>query len=82
MTRRILIGLGVLTLLAAFFYGEEDWRGRHAWENTKRDLAARGVVMDWKTLIPPPVPDDQNFFKAPGMADWFVSTPASTCQTI
>ena len=60
-----LIGLVVL------FYAEEDLRGWRAWENCKHELAAKGEVLDWNAYIPPPVPDDQNFFKAPKMEDWF-----------
>jgi len=62
--RRALVGLAVLATLIAVFYTEEDWRGKRAWENCKRELEARGVVLDWEKFIPPPVPDDQNFFKA------------------
>jgi hypothetical protein len=29
-------------------------------------------VLDWGPCIPAPVPDDQNFFKAPKMEEWFV----------
>ncbi len=61
--RRILTGLAILATLIAIFYAEEDWRGKRAWENCKRELKAKGVVMDWEKLIPPRVPDDQNFFK-------------------
>jgi len=70
--RRILITLAVLATLVAIFYTEEDWRGKRAWENCKRELEAKGEVLDWNAYIPPPVPDDQNFFKAPHMTDWFV----------
>ena len=70
--RRVLITLAVLVTLIAVFYTEEDWRGKRAWENCKRDLEAKGVVLDWNQFIPPPVPDDQNFFKAPKMTEWFV----------
>ena len=69
---RALIGLAALGTLAAIFYLEEDWRGWHAWQSCKCDLEAKGVVLDWEKLIPPPVPDGQNFFKAPKMAEWFV----------
>jgi hypothetical protein len=62
--RRILIGLAIFATLVAIFYTEEDWRGKRAWENCKRELEAKGVVMDWEKLIPPPVPDDQNFYTA------------------
>ena len=61
--RRVLITLAIFATLIAIFYAEEDWRGRRAWENCKRELEAKGVVMDWEKIIPPPVPDDQNFFK-------------------
>ena len=70
--RRIFIGIAILATLVAIFYTEEDWRGQRAWENCKRELEAKGVVLDWDKYIPPPVPDDQNFFKAPHMAEWFV----------
>jgi hypothetical protein len=62
--RRILIGLAIFATLIAIFYTEEDWRGKRAWENCKRELEAKGMVLDWDKYIPPPVPDDQNFFTA------------------
>jgi hypothetical protein len=64
IVRRILIALTIFATLVAIFYTEEDWRGKRAWENCKRELEAKGFVMDWSAYIPPPVPDDQNFFKA------------------
>ena len=62
IVRRILIGLAILATLIAIFYTEEDWRGKRAWENCKRDLEAKGMVLGWDKYIPPPVPDDQNFY--------------------
>jgi hypothetical protein len=77
--RTVIIVLGSFILLVAFFYAEEDLRGWLAWENCKHELAAKGEEMDWDKLIPPPVPDGQNFFKAPNMAEWFVNpTKASS----
>jgi hypothetical protein len=70
--RRAIIVLGGFALLIALFYAEEDWRGWRAWKNCKRELEAKGAVLDWDKFIPPPVPDDQNFFAAPKMAEWFV----------
>jgi hypothetical protein len=69
--RRLLIFSGVLVLAVIFFYGEEDWRGKRAWDMCKRDLAAKGQVLDAQSLIPQRLPDDQNILKAPKMADWF-----------
>ena len=62
--RRTLIGLAIFGTLVAIFYTEEDWRGKWAWENCKHELEAKGAVLDWNKYIPPPIPDDQNFFTA------------------
>jgi hypothetical protein len=70
--RRALVGLACLATSIAVFYAVENWRGLRAWEQCKRELEAKGEVMDWARFIPPPVPDDQNIFKAPHMAEWFV----------
>lgn len=71
----VLLSLGVL---ASLFYAEEDWRGKRAWENCKRELETKGEVLDWNAYVPPPmVRDDQNFFKAPKMAEWFVKNSQS-----
>jgi len=60
-----LIGLAVLVTLAAALVTEENWRGKHAWKNYKREAAARGEWLDLASVIPPAVPDEQNFFTAP-----------------
>ena len=70
----ILAGLAVLTVI---FYAEENWRGKRAWENCKRELEAKGAVLDWNKYIPPPMPDEQNFFKAPKMTEWFVKNQSA-----
>ena len=70
--RRIVIGLAVFVTLVAVFYAEENWRGQRAWEQCKREVEARGTVLDWNKFLPPAIPDEQNFFTAPKMADWFV----------
>jgi hypothetical protein len=64
--------LAVLVTLIALFYAEENWRGQRALDRAKRELADKGVVLDWDKFIPPPVPDEQNVFKAPKMEEWFV----------
>ena len=65
--RWILIALAILATLIAILYAEEDWRGKHAWENYKREAEARGERFDLASLVPP-VPDDRNFFCAPIVA--------------
>jgi len=63
--------------MVATFYTEENWRGKHAWENCRRALEAKGIKMDWAEHIPPPVPDDQNVFAVPEMQQWFVGRGAT-----
>ena len=73
-----LIGLAVLATLAAALVTEEDWRGKHDWEVYKRDAEARGERLDPAGVIPPTVPDDQNFFAAPIVAEALKSAPNGT----
>ena len=69
--RRTLIGLAGLITLIAIVYARVNLHGKQEWENAKREMAAKGEVLDWSVYLPEPVPDDQNIFKAPKMAEWF-----------
>ena len=69
---RGLFVLACLATLIGLFYAVENWRGKRAWEKCRRELEAKGEVLDWNAYIPAPVPDDQNIFKAPKIAEWFV----------
>src|SRR2546430_2251455 len=60
----IAAALGFVTLIA-LFYAVEDWRGRAAWVNCKRELEAKGERLDWGAYVPKRVPDDQNFARTP-----------------
>ncbi len=63
--RRFLFGLACFATLIALFYAEEDWRGWHAWNQFKHQWEAKGEKFDFKDLVPPPVPADQNFALTP-----------------
>jgi hypothetical protein len=63
--RRTLFGLACFATLMALFYAEEDWRGRRDWEKFKREWEAKGERFDLQSVVPPPVPDDQNFALTP-----------------
>lgn len=78
VARRLLVAVGAVVTLIAVFYTVENWRGQQAWENRRRQLESKGEVLDWSACIPAPVPDDQNFFKAPKMQEWFVKDSSST----
>jgi hypothetical protein len=72
LARRFLIGFAGIATVMALFYAVENWRGKRAWEKFRGEMEAKGVVLDWNAYIPPPVPDEQNIFKAPKMQEWFV----------
>jgi hypothetical protein len=57
-----------LLTFVVFFYTEENWRGKWAWAALQREASARGESLDFKSLAPPAVPDEQSFAKAPGVA--------------
>jgi len=63
--KRFLFGIACLATLLALAYAEEDWRGKHDWDQFKRQWEARGERFDAASVIPPSVPDDQNFAMAP-----------------
>src|SRR5689334_22961800 len=64
-----LIGLAVIATLIGLLVTEENWRMKRAWDNFKREAEARGEHFDLASVVPPAVPDDQNFFCAPIVAD-------------
>ncbi|MGA2869662.1 MAG: hypothetical protein ABSF34_10940 [Verrucomicrobiota bacterium] len=63
--QRFLFGLACFATLIALFYAEENWRGEHDWEKYKLAEEAKGEKFDWQSVVPPPVPDDQNFAMSP-----------------
>jgi len=62
-------------LLVALFYLEENLRGERAWNEYKRQQEARGERLDPAALVPPPVPDAQNFAATPYLAPLFDHVP-------
>ncbi|HKW28478.1 MAG TPA: hypothetical protein VJT54_04020 [Verrucomicrobiae bacterium] len=63
--KRFLFGVACFVTLIALFYVEEDWRGKHDWGKFQHEWEARGVRFGAGSVIPAPVPDDQNFAMAP-----------------
>lgn len=66
--RATLIAIASLAVLGLLFYLEEDWRGRHDWQNFKQQHEATGEKLDIASFVPPAVPDDQNFAMTPIVA--------------
>lgn len=69
--RRILISFAVIITVIAIIYMRVNHRGDRLLENSRRELTAKGENLDWAAYVPAPVPDDENIFKAPNMAEWF-----------
>jgi hypothetical protein len=70
--RRILITIAVIITLIAVYYAEENLRGSRAWARYRQEAEARGVQLDWRALIPKPVPNEENFAATPLIKSWFV----------
>ena len=64
-------------VLPGLFYLEENSRGERAWNQYKREQEAHGEQMDLAALVPPPVPDDQNFAATPFLAPLFDFLPGT-----
>ena len=73
MLKKIRKGLAftvvILITLPVVFIVEENIRGKAAWEKHLKELAAKGDSLDIKSIVPPPVPDDQNMAAAPIFAE-------------
>jgi hypothetical protein len=72
MLQRRLFSLACLVTLIGLFYAEEDWRGWHAWREFKQEWEAKGERLDRASVVPPPVPDDQNFALTPIVASSYL----------
>jgi hypothetical protein len=69
--KQLLFGLACFATLIALFYAEEDWRGWHAWNQFKHEWEAKGEHFDYASVIPSPVPDEQNFALTPIVASCY-----------
>ena len=78
----LFLVVGLVTLLALVL-AIENYRGKRAWEACRAELEAKGEKLDWAALAPPPVPDDQNFYKTPLLAPLtdLVPDPATRGQS-
>ena len=63
--RRFLFVVTCLVTLVALFYAQENWRGRRAWQNYRRECEARGEKFSLAALAPRAVPDEKNFALTP-----------------
>jgi hypothetical protein len=55
----------LIVTIIILFYVEEDWRGARAWAAAKAEWEAAGESFDYSRLVPPPVPEAENFAALP-----------------
>jgi len=67
--KRFLFGLAVVITLVAAICIEENIRGWLAWKRFQREAAAQGISLEPQSVIPPSVPDEENFAMAPIFKD-------------
>ena len=75
--RRLLLGMAGALTLVALFYAEENWRGTHALARLRHAGEAKGEQYALAALVPPPVPEDQNFALAPLLKPMLDVVPGS-----
>ncbi len=74
-TARIALeSFALLATLFAGFHLVENLRGERAWRAIETRIADARIELDWRQHLPPPVPDEDNFFLALDQ-DTFVRQP-------
>ncbi len=73
--RAVLFGLLASLTCLALGSTVSNWRGRQAWETYQADALQRGVVLDLVALMPPRVPDAENFAATPLLLKYQSGTP-------
>jgi len=68
--RYFLWFLGIILIVVGLL-AEENWRGEWAWTRYKRKMAEAGQPIELSAVVPPRVPDDQNFAMTPFLAPLF-----------
>ena len=67
--KRLALCIGGLLVLLILFHLVENWRGKRAWLQWKASREAGGDSYDLARLIPPEVPEADNFACAPRIAE-------------
>jgi hypothetical protein len=73
---RFLIVLAWTVTIIGLWYGEENWRGRRAWNQYREATEARGESLDFAAYIPKPVSDEQNFAATPFLKSFILRRSA------
>jgi hypothetical protein len=71
LNRKVLYAFAALITLWALYCAEENFRGKRAWDRYRKSAEARGVVLDHRTYVTPPIPDSENGAGTPFIQSWF-----------
>lgn len=72
---RRMVWLGaILISLAVLLYQYENWNGARELRDARARMIARAGTEDYRTLLPPVVPEEDNFFAIPVIKSWRVPT--------
>jgi len=77
----VLSFFGLVTLFV-LFHAVENWRGKRAWDKYRKEQEAKGVSFDFNSIVPPPVPDEQNFAMTPLLKPLLEFNPPGSIQRI
>jgi hypothetical protein len=69
--KRIVFSVVALITLVALVIAFENWRGKRAWLKFKTAWEAKGESFDVVSVIPPKVPDHENFAMTPFLVPLF-----------
>ncbi|GEM_PF-5566355 len=64
----LFLFIGMVTLLF-LVVSVINFMGARKWQATEKELVDAGYVLDWKELVPPDVPDEDNFANTPLFKD-------------
>ena len=78
--RRLLLALVGTATLLALVVTVENWRGDRAWAVAENEMRARGEPIHFAEFALPPVPDAQNLFAAPLLAEAIFAPPDNPSQ--
>jgi hypothetical protein len=74
LMRALFVVIALVTVWAMLCV-EERWRGERQWNNYRKEALERGAKLEMKDVIPPDIPDAENYAAIPLIQDLFKVRP-------
>ena len=71
-SRRMVWTLAIFASLLVLLYQYENWNGARELAATRQRMIARAGTENYMDLLPPDVPDEENFYSIPEIVSWRV----------